>query len=397
MKKSLCRVPGVFLCLLLLAACASDRDDEPSGFESNAGSTGSESGNQGGSGAEPSGPAFDALPELLAELLCAELEGCLGADLLTTWLGGIDCVDRSLAQIEDGDFLYVRDAIDAGRVTYYPDRINACLEAIDGLGCDFHTTRIMTIPACDDAFEGTASVGDECAVGAECEGNMFCKIGDSCPGTCTALLDEGEDCDDDDDCQTGLACSDDTNTCFDPAREGEPCEGSTGIECDLGLLCVGADEETDTPGSCKAITEVFVNKEGDSCDLSTTALCEAGLSCVVNVEEGNPRQICAPRVASGEACSIGAPSQCPDGEYCAPLETRSSRPVFEGTCRALPGEGESCPVTTDGPACQPGLICDTDDRCHAVNRIGEPCVSDDGCLSEICEDGRCARPINCEL
>jgi hypothetical protein len=67
--------------------------------------------------------------------------------------------------------------------------------------------------------------------------------------------------------------------------------------------------------------------------------------------------------------------------------------VLDGNCRALPKAGETC-LDFD-PPCSAGLICDVDQRCHPVNRLGQPCVSAEGCASERCEDEKCVKKNAC--
>jgi hypothetical protein len=338
-----------------------------------------------------SGPAVEDLPPLLAERLCAEVEDCLDARSLAQLFGKSGCKARVLAQIEDGDFAAIQAAIEDDRVVYDGSKIDACLDQLEGLGCAFATVRALNQDACDQVFGGTVERGGECEIDAECEGVSFCKMTDKCPGTCAALLEAGDACDTNDQCENGLVCSADKQ-CAAPAAEGDACGGDVGGECAPGLACIG--EKDDSAGTCRALSDLFTGKLGDDCDYDTGKLCDADLSCVARRDGTTVSLKCEQRVGSGQACHFGAPSPCPDGEYC---DADISAGIVDGQCRALPKAGEACvTITTDAP-CAAGLICDVDQRCHPVNRLGQPCASDQGCASDRCEDAKCVKKNACDL
>jgi hypothetical protein len=242
-------------------------------------------------------------------------------------------------------------------------------------------------------FKGTVKRGGDCAVDAECEGVSFCKLGDECPGKCSALLAAGDPCKKSDQCENGLMCTDD-GTCAAPVAEGDACGGDVGGSCAPGMSCIGEDTETSKPGTCRATSDLFKAKLNDPCDYDSGMLCEADLSCIASRNGVAVSLTCAERVGSGDACHFGAPTQCPDGEYCdADINTG----VVEGQCHALPKAGDACVDIPGSGSCSAGLICDVDQKCHPVNRLGQPCVSDDGCASERCVSSKCAKKIECDL
>ncbi len=419
-------IAGFFLSMLIVTAygCGDDDDDGTSGGGGAAGTSGSggetagsgggqsgsggsggggeagsggDAAGSGGGGGSTSGPAFEDLPPLLAQAMCSIVETCMGEDIVAGIYGEGMCEDRVVASVEDGDFGYTGDAIAAGRVTYNPDRVDACLASIQSAGCDFNATRFMRNDACGEVLVGAVEAGGECGVEQDCLGDTFCKL-DSCPGICTPLLAAGSSCQDDDQCQEGLHCSDNTEKCATVAAEGAACGGGTGPDCEIGMVCAGEDEDTATQGVCTAQADVFTEKLGDSCSFETGTLCEPGLCCILVVEtvDGGPQALfeCAEGVSSGQDCSFGVPTQCPFGEYCSGIDLTAGD--YAGTCQPLPGEGQDCVQDLAG-SCAPGLVCDTDGKCHAVGRLGDPCVSDLGCASELCQGGVCARPPLCEI
>jgi hypothetical protein len=94
----------------------------------------------------------------------------------------------------------------------------------------------------------------------------------------------------------------------------------------------------------------------------------------------------------GEACTFGVPTPCPVDEYC---DVDLSAGVVDGVCTKLPRAGETCVSEAGVFGCAPGLFCDVDNHCHALNRLGQPCASDDGCASGVCDTGTCRRPESC--
>ena len=339
------------------------------------------------------GREFEELPPLVAESLCTEVEACLDPGSLATLFGADGCVERLTAQIDDSDFVYLQDAIEAGRIEYDGRRIDACLAQISGIGCGFATTRVFDDAACRSAFGGSAQEGDDCTVDAECTGAAFCDL-DSCPGTCTARLSAGDPCQEDDQCEDGLSCGDE-GTCSAPVAAGDPCGGGVAGSCAPGLFCVGEDEDAGTSGTCRDVDELFRADLGDDCDFDRGELCAEGLSCVVMElgADGTLRLGCVEPSESGAACSFGVPSPCPGGEYC---DANIAAGMVDGTCQPLPGAGERCVVLTGSQACEPGLVCEVDGRCHPVNRLGQPCASDQGCASGLCVAGNCERREACE-
>ncbi|MDH5672938.1 MAG: hypothetical protein OEZ06_12360 [Myxococcales bacterium] len=339
------------------------------------------------------GPSIEELADMLVMALCTEIEACLGADVLAQSFGDESCVERFGAQLDDGGFARVQDAVDDGRVSYDPSATDACLASLTGLGCDVGTRRIESDENCAAIFVGSVEPGGACALDADCKGTAFCQLGDSCPGTCTELLAAGQACTDDDECQDGLGCDELSLRCVRPAQLGESCGGSIAADCKLGLSCVGDDEDMGIAGSCQDPAGFWVGELGETCNFDTATLCVEGLSCVIEVSLSGATFTCQEPVGSGEPCKVGLPMPCPAGEYCDGDVFNND---FAGDCVPLPGAGEPC-AQTFGAVCAPGLQCDEDEKCRPVNRLGQPCISDKGCASDYCQDGLCIEPPLCTL
>jgi hypothetical protein len=335
------------------------------------------------------GVALDDLPDELASAYCDTAASCLGA-LAERTGGAAACQDSFAAGFRDVQVATIQELVDAGRVTYAPAAAESCLSAVRALGCD---VAIAAEPeACRTMFTGTVAEGEACSVSPECAGDAFCA-GASCPdvvGTCTARKASGQSCAADDECQSALACED--GVCRTPAStSGGACGSSTGLECPVDELCVGQSDTT--PGTCTPFTTVFHHALGETCDIQGTDLCTADLSCAVTGVSGTmPMASCVAPVASGASCNAAIPSMCPLDEYCT---ANPFMGTFEGTCEALPTEGQPCAQTLSGNECAPGLQCDLG-MCEAPARDnGESCADDGDCVSSNCDGGTCAAPPLC--
>jgi hypothetical protein len=338
------------------------------------------------------GPSLDELPARYAQAVCAEVAGCFPAATEEMVFGPDGCEASITAQVEDSDFAYIKDSIDADRASYSGSAVDACLASIEGVGCAIETMRSFGSGPCAEIVVGTVEEGGECAIDEDCAPGLRCDAID-CPGTCVPPRGPAEPCEDDDKCEDGLKCSD--GLCAAPAEENDSCGGGIAGECALGLICAGQDEGAGVAGVCRTEGEVFAAGLGEPCEvIEDLQLCEPGLSCVLRVEGMAIVSTCEEPVGSGEPCSVGVPAPCPRGEYCdAP---GADMGMLEGVCSPLPKAGEAC-GPDNGPRCELGLHCDVDVRCHPVNRLGQPCVSDAGCASGSCRNETCQRPELCEL
>lgn len=93
---------------------------------------------------------------------------------------------------------------------------------------------------------------------------------------------------------------------------------------------------------------------------------EDGLSCSSGV--------CSPLAALGESCS--SDTNCVTGTYCD---------FALQTCAALADLGESCASL----GCVEGAFCSPASSCEQAKAEGEPCTTDDECLSSNCDAGSC--------
>jgi hypothetical protein len=338
-----------------------------------------DSGGAAGSGGT-SGPKIDEIPGLEAQAYCDVMKTCMGG-LLDIFLGGQDCKTKLLPGVEDKDFAGIKAAVDKGTVKYDGSKVDACIKAMKDLGCSLTTTR--NTPPCNEVLVGTVDTGGACTVNAECKGDAYCK-GDTCPGACTPREASGVPCRFDDACRTGMKCI--YSVCGTPGGAGAECI-EDGDDCDITMICVGADNEKNVKGKCTKITDVFKAKVGEACDLTKGQFCEAGLSCMLDSTTTFTFK-CVDLLASGAACKVGAPDPCPLGEYCKGVDLNAKPPVFEGTCSKSPGDGEPC-AQVFGATCATNAVCDENTICRVPQRIGGTCASDKACYSESCVGGIC--------
>ena len=386
---------SVFVLTTGLVAAGCDSDGNSDGDDG--GDTGVAGGGAGGGagfgfgggdgvgGGAAGGETFtlDEMPAKVGEAACGLLERCFG-ELASLFLGDIDCEGQFSLQFADGELPAIRAAIEAGRVTFHGELGPACLD--DFLNADCSATGGGPPGACDDIFEGSVAAGGDCTLDEECVGTSFCAVDDACPGTCTARGAAGAPCEESEHCAAGLSCNEGAGECEPPVAVGQACEGDENGQCQVGLMCLGSDEEAGTPGTCTEPSTIFVGDAGDACDLAANSWCKAGLSCVV--ETAGPTGatfVCAEAATPGGACSFGVPEQCPSTHFCNFDPNTGS---FDGTCVERPGAGADCLEAPTGTICAIDLIC-VDDKCGPMQRIGGTCTAGDECYSGNCDGSTC--------
>lgn len=350
----------------------------------------SEDGGGGAGGGGPSGPAIDELPPLVAEVFCTAMKQCVGDSAYAVFFEGVDCKARMTAQLEDGGFVGMKAAITKGTVAYHPDQAQDCLDAYKAQNCAVFSSRSPGV--CELTLEGKVVAGGECTLNVECAGDLYCKVDAACPGKCSPREAAGGACSSNDACESGLVCNEMTSKCEKPGGTGDAC-GLTHPGCAMTHICLGTDENTSKPGTCRPMSETFVGKLDETCSLTQGPLCASGLSCIVSsiVPLGFS---CAADVAADAPCKLGAPDQCPSGQYCA--DTDPTKGDIDGTCKNAPGEGEACAGAFGGSACATGLACGAKSlKCHALQRIGGVCTDADACYSGKCAGGTCAPGDDC--
>jgi len=348
---------------------------------------------------QSSPPDPEALASALAPVYADAYTACLGPakdQLLATFLHGADIVELSHRQLVD-EFAQLADAAEAGRVTWHPDQLSACVEAMKAEGCELQIQRWQ--PACERAVEGRIAVGEACQSDWDCAGDAVCDYAEQCPGTCERRVAAGSACVRNEQCEDGLVCFEATGKCTAPRGLQERCGGGVEPPCEPTLFCLGDDASTTPPkaGTCVSPADAFTAPTGEDC-ISNLQLCVAGDYCAL-MEIGGQGDAslsfkCRPAETSGSSCSAGMPEGCPSGEYCA-LAPASLR----GTCRALPAEGEACahPIPSEArEVCGAYTTC-VGGVCRALQHLGGTCQSGEECYSGVCLDGACVSNSSCLL
>ncbi|HET7502775.1 MAG TPA: hypothetical protein VFK02_17255 [Kofleriaceae bacterium] len=105
--------------------------------------------------------------------------------------------------------------------------------------------------------------------------------------------------------------------------------------------------------------------------------CISSVECASKDSFCGASQKCIARPTDGQPCSTVTSPSCATGLFCS-----------AGTCRPQAGPGAPC---TNAP-CQKGLFCDTSaatPTCSALRAVGEACIADESCESDLCTPGTC--------
>lgn len=288
---------------------------------------------------------LEALPAQLAEVACESLRRCDASAALVE----ARCANAE-AWIREGLVSAIELAIADGRVNVHGAPLEECFEAMESARfCEtLNSSPAHWIGVCRGVLAGTLGSGEACGFDWECEPSLRCRIATgTCGGTCAPRLPLGEWCADDAECGDGLVCS---TTC----REATP------------------------PST---VEPTFVG-EGEECPLSSSSSirCAEGLICAYDLATDTSRCRVPVTLAAGDPCTQSNPDMCGRELFCE-IEGFLSR---EGTCRALPQEGEECLPFTSLARCAPGLGCALSGRCVPKASLGAPCTAHDECWSGVC-------------
>jgi hypothetical protein len=259
--------------------------------------------------------------------------------------------------------------VSTGTLVYDATQGKRCLETIRTLDCG---DTAGPVPACNAALTGTIPTGGVCAARAllafsDCApGNECAWVANSCGGTCRPLAQVGAPCgyapggDEYIDCEDGSTCDYQTEVCVAEPGEGQPCLGSSGVDCGSGLYC---DGDYATAGVCR--------KQQTSGSCASDQECASTYVCVGSGDAGTCQKVKLP----GDACQ---PGQCmPFFAWCgADGKCTDARATENQPCGS--GSGDYIP-------CASGLYCDyssTSDTgtCKRETPAGSPCTS-----SSLCE------------
>jgi hypothetical protein len=345
-----------------------------------------------GSSGGASVPLAD-LPPKLADVLCTTYENCFGP-LFAWFTNGSDCVTITEQRVRNGTFALLQREIDAGKASYDPSKVQACLDSLRARTCAQLLERDSE--ACLAALDGKVELGGDCTLDEDCKGKAICRsVSGTCPGQCAPLLAAGQACTQDSDCQDGLQCSSETKLCVQPVGEGQSCENGA-PPCGPGLLCLGKDDSKKTPGTCKLPSAAFASASGSACDPTAGQLCQLDSACVaesVSLATVSISWVCMPNgtYAAGADCKPGFPDACASGTYC---KTGTGLAALSGTCTSLPPVGQPC--ASGIYSCQSGAVCAAG-TCQNYAANGVSCTGDAMCYSGYCGPSKgCEARLPCK-
>jgi hypothetical protein len=231
------------------------------------------------------GVSFEELPAALGKAFCERMFSCCGpSEAMTLVLGPQLTKDNcpALAPYYFGDYFkkYTLSVVEK-RVTYFPEKVGACLDRLSSRSCEQFAESLYSTPnpyypynspyyagtvppsafACDDLFAPVQGPGELCQADQDCR-EGFCVATLGADKRCQALA------------QVGQAC---------PSYP-------VNVRCAPDLYCAS--------GICRQI-----GKEGDTCyDTYSATACESGLTCASGVYPA--ASTCKPKLADGSACTL---------------------------------------------------------------------------------------------
>lgn len=329
------RRPLLVVTLSLLAACPAPDDPKPPAGDS---------------------PVADAVMAIATAMKAHGL-ACLGV----AWEDGTDFAAIAAS---------LEASVDAGRLLVDQGVLDACAASVAAYSCA-ETFRNWDEPEClVAALAGNVAAGGECTDDRECAAGVCDFAQGTCPGSCSGVAAEGEDC--------------------------------SALPCAAGLWCTYQA----SPGGNFCLAETAV-AAGDACD--SLHVCPDGTACDYDATLSD--YVCRAPVGVGEPCDetsdCSAPLLClPAGWTCLPLVARGQpcgalagcNPAFDfcdpatGLCAPLPGVDQPCTASGE---CAREAFCDTslvDPTCKSAPVLGEDCTVYGACADASFCDTSLATP-----
>lgn len=359
---------------------------------------------------------FAAISTALFAVLLLCFAGCSGdtAGGSTTCALDTDCPLGKVCQVQDkvcivADCVHCEDNPDQICYKPTPESEGSCSapECISDEECSSGSCR-----------EGQCSDGG-CVTNDDCGDAEVCNLAGQCvesDGTCAGDADcpDGEVCKDeacvegcseDDDCEDEEFCNTETQACEEGCRDSMSCpsgqvctDGDCACDetsCPDGKVCLDTGNCGD-PTSCDQVT----CPDGEVCnptDLTCQAACTAD-SCMAN-------EVCNPQTGLCEVdnCPGEDPTQC-DGTQRPlwdPIRCFCAECLGDTDCNE--GAGETCNASGSCFACQQACDAGTPGTCsgdtpYCINSCCVECVGAADCAQgQLCLDGQCGDPPNCQV
>ncbi len=351
---------------------------------------------QTGEGGLPPAPAgsFEEVVQAFALAVCKTIYECPQTNdenggLRIMFTSPADCAQRMRPVWNQDQRVFSRLArldrlgplVASGTITIDKAALDECLKGLEN--CQSNV-------ACDRVAAGSKAEGEACDVNEVCKTGLYCRspATGGCPGVCAPRVALGQACSSN--CELDATC--DGSVCVarpivTPQRVGLdqecdlPNDGPAVRLCQPGLYCQrGAAGLSST---CKP--PIAANAP---CHATFTDVCVAGHLCLGPSGERTCKPIALG--AAGDACAMRMVT--PDIRPCNPWAGLACQ--ADGKCG--PGGGNAEPVLRifDEPACFQGFSEGSNDTCEPLRAAGAPCTRDVHCASGTCS-GTC-RDTYCE-
>ncbi len=181
------------------------------------------------------GVSVDAFPASAAKAYCTQVYACCSAGE-TADAGAFGPDMASCTNNVGGQFDlktgFLKSEQTKGRLTFHPDKAQACIDKLAALKCQELKSNATATPVeCTTYVEPKTAVGGACAITDSCIGS-WCNGGSAtADGVCTSFLTAGQNCDAGT-CAAGTFCDGSPRTCIAKRADGAAC--STNAECATG-------------------------------------------------------------------------------------------------------------------------------------------------------------------
>jgi hypothetical protein len=304
--------------------CASNKCVNPSAADGGVDSGG---GDSSGGSTDPNVACADV------SKMCAKLNAC--APLLVSIVYGT--VEACTTRFK----LSCIDAFKAADSGLTAASIAACSAALPGASCEDVLYRKLS--ACN--AKGKRTNGTACGTDEQCA-TGYCTHDAAACGVCADFVGAGSSCTQDDDCEPGLVCSNDSH-CVVPGAAGTTC--SDNQPCKYGFYCRG--------GSCVATkaTAGASCQDIGSCELLKGIYCNTTVQTCQKIGAAMPGEPCGSVNSSFVLCAAGD---------CVFANTGID---LTGVCAMQAGDGQSCGAqASNGAGCQAPARC-LSNRCALPN------------------------------
>lgn len=315
-------------------------------------------------------------------------------------LSGVTCEDILARVAEYGRVPGEAEGVENGTIEYDAAQARRCVRALSQSCIPFQVS--LGVGECQGVFTGLVPVGDPCETSSQCVPSAYCDTTDQCEGTCRERVALGEPCEGGDSCRPVEGAA---THCGDVDGDSVCVQTTILTGAAVGQSCGQVDVDGTERSVQFCANDLYCRRSGDSITGSCAVPVAAGNSCTDDdiceqsyfCVNGTCRTVTFANTA-GDPCNPEALIACDGSRGLACDEETES-------CVRIGGStvGEPCEAEDDDLyyllACDPGLFCDTDaaaPTCKERFANGQPCESDNQCVSGYCIEDECSAPVLCE-